>query len=616
MQSKSKLLLAITLLMLTLSIATVINMSINFREYAIEKATNKAKTIADIVKDGLTAHMVNGIMDKRAYFLNQLTHNQEIESIRILRSKNVIKQYGEGFFHEQAKDTIDKEVLKTGKMKRKITEDQGKVLLRLTIPYIAKDSLQPPNCLACHDVKPGDVLGAISMEFDITSLRTDSITTIAKIMTITLIFVLIALLVINYYITPYMSLFKDLQYGVKKAYSGDFTYQFHTSVHGEPKEFIDRLNILFKKMQEAFGDIKNDLGTFIPNNGSSKAEDPLYEAKTIIKELSDIYKFKKTIELDRSKDIVYSRLITVLEHKYEIKHFAFYELNNVTLHRKLIYITEGEPICNAAADNDSTLCRAHRTKTDVISTEFENLCQSCEMQDVEYVCIPFSINKDNSLIISMTAKDVNDLNRIKSLIPSIKHYLDAAQPVIESNILMDKLRDTSLKDAMTGLYNRRFLEEFIDQVMKQVQREKETYTVLMLDVDFFKQVNDTYGHDIGDKVIKEIGTVVRNSIRESDLGIRYGGEEFVILLHNATDEGAMHVAKKIHSSFAELVFDVGNGQTMQKTMSIGMAKYPTDGNTIWKCIKYADTALYVAKTTGRNKIVRYSSEMSEDETLR
>jgi len=616
MQSKAKLLLSITLLMLTLSVATVVNMSLNFREYSIKTATQKAETIADIVKDGLTAHMVNGIMDKRAYFLNQLTHNQEIESIRIVRSQNVIKQYGDGLFHEQAKDNIDKQVLETGKMQRDIIEDKGKVLLRLTIPYIAEDSLQSPSCLSCHDVKVGDVLGAISMEFDITSLRTDTVSTIIKIMSITLVFVLLALVVINYFITPYMSLFKDLQYGIKKAYRGDFTYEFHTSVHGEPKEFIDRLNILFRKMQEAFGDIKNDLGTFIPNNTSSQSKDPLYEAKTIIKELSDIYKFKKTIELDRSKDIVYSRLVTVLEHKYNIKHFAFYELNNITLHRKLIYITDGEPICSSAANNDSTLCRAHRTKTDVISTEFENLCQACEVKEVDYVCIPFSINKDHSLVISMTAKHTDDLNRIKSLIPSIKHYLDAAQPVIESNILMDKLRDTSLRDAMTGLYNRRFLEEFIDQVMKQVQRENETYTVLMLDVDFFKQVNDTYGHDVGDKVIAEIGNVVKNSIRESDLGIRYGGEEFVVLLHNATDEGAMSVAQKIHTSFAELVFDVGNGQTMKKTMSIGMAKYPTDGNTIWKCIKYADTALYVAKTTGRNKIVRYTPEMSDDDTLR
>ena len=183
-------------------------------------------------------------------------------------------------------------------------------------------------------------------------------------------------------------------------------------------------------------------------------------------------------------------------------------------------------------------------------------------------------------------------------------------------MLTEKLRDTSLRDGMTGLYNRRFLEEFIDKVMSQVQREDETYSVMMLDVDFFKMVNDTYGHDVGDSVIVEIGKLLQESIRDSDLAIRYGGEEFIIMLHNADEKGTMDVAKKIHEGFAELIFDVGAGETMQKTMSIGISKFPQDADTIWKCIKFADTALYVAKTTGRNKIVDYTQEMSESEDVR
>ena len=85
------------------------------------------------------------------------------------------------------------------------------------------------------------------------------------------------------------------------------------------------------------------------------------------------------------------------------------------------------------------------------------------------------------------------------------------------------------------------------------------------------------------------------------------------MLHNASEEGALKVAQKIHSNFANLIFDVGNGETMQKTMSIGIARFPTDGDSIWKCIKYADTALYVAKDTGRNKIVEFKPEMFEGE---
>jgi diguanylate cyclase (GGDEF)-like protein len=214
-------------------------------------------------------------------------------------------------------------------------------------------------------------------------------------------------------------------------------------------------------------------------------------------------------------------------------------------------------------------------------------------------------------VLSILANKKEEINTVQSLIPSIKNYLEAAKPVIESRILMDTLRDTSLRDGMTGLHNRRFLEEVIDKIMSQSERNKDTYSIMMLDVDWFKMVNDTYGHDIGDKVIVEIGKVLKENIRDADLAIRYGGEEFIVMLHNSTPEGALLVAKKIHSAFGNLIFNVGPGETMQKTMSIGIAKYPTDGDTIWKCIKYADTALYVAKDTGRNKIVEFTEDMNK-----
>jgi len=616
MHTKSKLLFIVTIMLLILGGATIVNISLNFRDYSIKSAVDKATMTAAIVKDGLTAHMVNGIMDKRQYFLDQIsTNNEDVRSLWLVRSNAVVQQYGEGFNSETIRDDIDKEVIETGKMYKKIEENTNNIILRVSIPYKATVSGQI-NCLSCHNVNRDDTLGAISMEFDITSMRNSGMLTIIKILLINVLFIIIVLFLINKYITPYMKLFTDMQTGITKAYSGDFTHNFQTTVKGDGALIISQLNTLFKKMQETFGDIKYNLSTFIPQ-GCISSSDPLYEAKTIIGELSDIYKFKKTIELDPSKDVVYSRIIDVLKHKYKLQNFAFYEVDNVHEERTLIHITHDESICFDEVDEDANLCRAYRTKTNIISTEFTNLCQLCKAQDLHYICIPFDINHDNSLIISITSNNQEEMAKINSYIPSIENYLEAAKPVIESRILMAKLRDTSLRDGMTGLYNRRFLEEFIDTVVsRQAQRQKETYSILMLDVDFFKMVNDTYGHDIGDQVIVEIGKVLKNSIRESDLAIRYGGEEFVVLLHNADNEGTMRVAKKIHSEFANIIFDVGNGETIQKTMSIGISKFPIDGDSIWKCIKFADTALYVAKTTGRNKIVEYTEDMSKNEDLR
>lgn len=616
MTTKSKLLFIVALMLLGLGIATIVNVSLNFREYSIKNAIEKSTMTAAIVKDGLTAHMVNEMMDKRQYFLDQIsTNNDNVKDLWIVRSENVTKQYGPGFNNETVRDAIDEKVLEKGEMITKINEHTDKIIMRVTIPYNANAHPKGVSCISCHDVAPGETLGAISMEFDITDMRNTGMFTIIKILGINILFIIIVLFLINHYVTPYMKLFSNMQDGITKAYSGDFSHEFKSSVKGDAKNIVSQLNTLFRKMQNTFGDIKYNLATFIPQ-GCISAADPLYEAKTIIGELSDIYKFKKTIELDSTKEIVYRRIMDILKNKYKLTQFAFYEVDTKKGSRKLINEESASTICHENVNQNAFLCRAQRTKTDVISTEFVNLCQHCESNGLFYICIPFNINEDNSIVISVTATKESEINEINTKIPSIKNYLEAAKPVVESRILMAKLRDTSLRDGMTGLYNRRFLEEFIDQVMNQAKRENETYSILMLDVDFFKQVNDTYGHDIGDMVITEIAKVLKENIREADLAIRYGGEEFVVMLHNASDEGTLSVAKKIHSAFANIIFDVGGGETMQKTMSIGISKFPEDGDTIWKCIKFADTALYVAKTTGRNKIVEYNAKMSESENLR
>ena len=616
MQSKTKILFIVTAMLLTLGIATIINVALNFRDYSIQNAVEKSQRTVNIVEDALTSHMLNQTMDKRTYFLDKISRYDDIKSLWLVRSQNVIDQYGTGFNNEIARDAIDEKVLKNGEMIQDIVEQANEITLRVTIPYKIKSNGEAPNCLSCHTVQENNTLGAISMEFDISDMRTDGMLTIIKILAINLIFTIIVLILINKYLTPYTKLFTNMQEGVTKAYSGDFTHKFSTyTVTGEAKTLVLQMNSLFEKMQEAFGNIKFTLSTFVTGNNIA-SNDPLNEAKIIINELSDIYKFKKTIELDISKDIVYSRIVDVLQKKYDVQNFALYEVNTNKATRSLVYISSAKSICSDIADKDSGNCRAYRTKSDVISTEFHELCKACSPGDIKYICLPFNINKEVSLILSITTKNEVELNKINMKIASIKNYFEAAKPVIESRILMDQLRDTSLRDAMTGLYNRRFLEEFIDKVMSQVQRESETYSVMMLDVDFFKMVNDTYGHDVGDKVIIEIGKLLKDSIREADLAIRYGGEEFVVMLHNADDVGMMKVAKDIHQKFANIVFEVGTGETLQKTMSIGISKFPNDGNTIWKCIKFADTALYKAKTTGRNKIVTYTTEMSEGEDVR
>lgn len=605
MNTNRKILFIVALMLIGLAIATITNVALNFREYGYNNAIEKSKMTAEIVRDGLTAHMVNGIMDKREFFLSNIANIKDVQALWIVRSNNVIAQHGEGLQNERPRDAIDKKVLKEGVIVREIRETSDNAVLRVTIPYIAS-AYGSPNCLSCHNAKEGDVLGAISMEFNINDIRQTGAMTIAKIFGINVLFLIVALWVTNHYFKPYMKLFENLQQGIKRARTGDFTFRFKTTLTDAGSEVAEQMNTLFQKMEDTFGGIKHNLNTFASRSNIS-CSDPLSNAGLIIQELSDVYKFKKTIELDYTKDAIYERFVYVIKEKFGFDHFALYEVDKISKERKLIHITDHKSFCLPIADSNAMECRAYRTASDVYSTDFPNICSNCA-DDKEYSCIPFNINDDLALILSFSAKSSESIERMNLSISSIKNYFEAAKAVIESRTLMDKLRDSSLRDGATRLYNRRFLEEFIDKSSEQALRSNITYAILMIDIDYFKMVNDTYGHDAGDAVIKSLAEILQANIRKADLAIRYGGEEFLVLLYNTTPEGAVQVAEKIRKCFIEKKFQFGS-DTVQKTLSIGISHFPTQADSIWKVIKFADLALYEGKHTGRNRVIEFEERM-------
>ncbi|MGC8677846.1 MAG: GGDEF domain-containing protein [Hydrogenobaculum sp.] len=134
---------------------------------------------------------------------------------------------------------------------------------------------------------------------------------------------------------------------------------------------------------------------------------------------------------------------------------------------------------------------------------------------------------------------------VHMMIPYIKGYLDEVIPVMETKLLMEKLKEQSIKDQLTGFYNRRYIEEAIELILNNAKRKGETIGILILDIDRFKKVNDTYGHDVGDLVSKSVAQAIKESIRESDIPIRFSGEEFLALLTNIKPGESKHIAEKI-----------------------------------------------------------------------
>jgi two-component system cell cycle response regulator len=156
-------------------------------------------------------------------------------------------------------------------------------------------------------------------------------------------------------------------------------------------------------------------------------------------------------------------------------------------------------------------------------------------------------------------------------------------------------------DPLTGAFNRRFLEEKEHELFLKYKTLQEKVIVLMFDIDNFKKINDTYGHDVGDIVLSEIGEIVRKILRSNDIFIRYGGEEFLIILEDLKLKDTIKIAEKIRKSIAEHKIKINEEKTLNVTVSIGISEVRKEDKSLFDAIKRADEKLYSAKRSGKNR---------------
>lgn len=168
------------------------------------------------------------------------------------------------------------------------------------------------------------------------------------------------------------------------------------------------------------------------------------------------------------------------------------------------------------------------------------------------------------------------------------------------------LKDLAIHDTLTGLKNRRAFDTRLHEELQRAERYGRSLSLLMMDIDHFKQVNDSFGHQAGDSVLRTIATKITEIIRPADHAYRYGGEEFAIIAPETTIEGAHSLAERIRSVIENTSFPIPCNEDISITISIGISAFPNDTDTQESLIRWADTALYEAKGSGRNRVCIYN----------
>jgi diguanylate cyclase (GGDEF)-like protein len=231
-------------------------------------------------------------------------------------------------------------------------------------------------------------------------------------------------------------------------------------------------------------------------------------------------------------------------------------------------------------------------------------CRHLRHESTAYVCVPL-LAQGKALGVLYLSSDADPESKARNqrglqLVETASNSISLALANLQ---LRESLALLSLSDPLTGLYNRRFMEETLARELSRVSRSNGTLVIAMLDIDRFKDFNDAYGHDAGDFVLREFAAQMKRFRHGTDVSCRYGGEEFVLILPEIAPELAVERLDQLRRSIGELRLDYHGRVLPPITVSIGVATFPDNAANAAALIRAADVAMYQAKREGRNRLV-------------
>lgn len=220
------------------------------------------------------------------------------------------------------------------------------------------------------------------------------------------------------------------------------------------------------------------------------------------------------------------------------------------------------------------------------------------LQSKGAICLPMMAGGETMGVISIIFDIANPMTEYHGIVNRLIGDVSLALANVR---LRQSLEKMSVHDALTDLYNRRYLEDSLTRLMPKVRRNNSSLCLFMFDVDHFKHINDQFGHDAGDAVLRELGALIKRFFRESDYCFRYGGEEFMVVLEDSTVESTLSRANEFRDAVKRLRVPIRSAQIIKDiSVSGGISVYPGNGETIEGIISAADKALYKAKADGRD----------------
>ena len=515
------------------------------RRTALAQAQEFAISLHEITLAGLTGMMQTGSVTERQIFLGQIEHSHDVESLKVLRGPAVAAQFGAGVAREQPQSQVEWQVLTTGKPSFEVVRVGAGERLRAVIPAVATTDYLGKNCLSCHRVAAGTVLGAVAVEISLARVGTAAELFSRKVILLAVLLSVPLAFAVFFYIRRTVTgplrrvsrgldriAAEDIDGCVLQVHSGDEIGQTELAFN----RVIDKAGELIRAQRLARAVFDNALEGIMVCDGENRI-------RTANRSFEQITGYDLSEVIGREPRLLKSGL-----HDGE-----FYRTLWSTVARTGRW--QGE-IWN-------------RRKNGEVYPQWLNIS---------------------------TVRDAHG---------ELLHYIAVFSDITKRKRDEETIRFQALHDPLTGLANRMLFRDRLDRAIAAASRHGHSLAVLLLDLDRFKVINDSLGHDAGDELLRTVGERLRSCLRERDTVARLGGDEFTVLLPEIGNaQEAMAVAEKLSSRLREALF-LG-GKELNVSASIGLSVCPADGADADGLLKNADLAMYAVKSQGRDGVERFS----------
>lgn len=534
-----------------------------FDTQGIKDIESQASETADGLINGLNLLMITGrISDpaNRELLVRKMASSSNIKELRLARADQVNAQFGPGQMNERPSDSLVQEVFKSARSSfTRVTAADGTYALRAIIPFVASENFRGTNCLSCHHVRPGSVNGVADIVMDLSAHER-------------------RIAILKQWLWSGM-LFFQIVLSVVVALFINVLLKRHI-LHP-----VSKLQSTIKEIHES-----GDLSKRVSVAGDHPDIDKIAQTFNL---------FLSNLEL-ASKEI--SLLAKVVENSEEAILITDAKQNIVFVNYAFVRITGYDE--KEALGNTPRLLKSGMQDHLFYQNMWKQINTSGSWQGEIY-------NRKKNGDIYPEWQSISAVVNTKG---EVTNYVAIFLDISKRKEVEERIVQMANYDALTGLANRNLLNDRMTQALLSAHRQQSRHAVMYLDLDNFKDINDGYGHAVGDALLKNTAERLLACVRVGDTVARQGGDEFILLFPDIDGSGgAAKVAEKLLQSLSS-PYSI-EGQELFVSVSIGIAIYPDDGDNIEKLLKNADSAMYGAKQEGRN-CYRYFTKQMNDLALR